>query len=149
MTPSSAAEPHPDVQAFLELYESLDTPEFSEITPEEARRMFEEMRVVEESDIELASVEDHTIDGPHGDLAVRSYDPGPRARTGRCSCTFTGADGSSAASTPTTVSVESWPTTPAIPSSASTTGSRRTTPSPRGYRTVTPPSSGRLRKPTN
>ncbi|MFC6769522.1 alpha/beta hydrolase [Natrinema soli] len=76
MTPSSADEPHPDVQAFLELYESLDTPEFSEITPEEARRMFEEMRVVEEPDIDLPSVEDHTIDGPHGDLSVRSYDPG-------------------------------------------------------------------------
>ncbi|AGB30702.1 esterase/lipase [Natrinema pellirubrum DSM 15624] len=76
MTSSRADEPHPDVQAFLELYESLDTPEFSEISPEEARRNFEEMRVTDEPDIELESVEDHTIDGPHGDLVVRSYDPG-------------------------------------------------------------------------
>ncbi len=76
MTPSSANEPHPDVQEFLELYESLDTPEFSEITPREARRNFEAMRVTDEPDIELESVEDHAIDGPHGDLAVRSYDPG-------------------------------------------------------------------------
>lgn len=76
MTPKRAKEPHPDVQAFLELYESLDAPAFSELTPAEARRNFEEMRATEEPEIELASVEDHTIDGPHGDLAIRSYDPG-------------------------------------------------------------------------
>jgi len=59
------------------------------------------MRVVEESDIELASVEDHTIDGPHGDLAVRSYDPGTEGEDRPLLLyTFTGADGSSAASTP-------------------------------------------------
>ncbi|OLZ39982.1 alpha/beta hydrolase [Natrinema saccharevitans] len=76
MTPSSADEPHPDVQAFLELYESLDTPEFSEISPVEARAMFDEMRVTEEPDIELESVEDRTIDGPRGDLPIRCYEPG-------------------------------------------------------------------------
>ncbi|SER10344.1 alpha/beta hydrolase [Natrinema salaciae] len=76
MTPDSAAEPHPDVQAFLELYESLDTPSFDEVSPEEARRMFDEMQVTEEPDIELESVEDRTIDGPHGDLPIRIYDPG-------------------------------------------------------------------------
>ncbi len=76
MTPTRADEPHPDVQAFLELYESLDAPEFSEISPQEAREMFDEMRVTEEPDIELASVEDRTIDGPHGDLPIRLYEPG-------------------------------------------------------------------------
>lgn len=76
MTVSSADEPHPDVQAFLELYESLDTPSFDEVSPEEARRMFEEMRVTEEPEIELAAVEDRTIDGPHGDVPIRIYDPG-------------------------------------------------------------------------
>ncbi|ELY68103.1 alpha/beta hydrolase [Natrinema versiforme] len=76
MTSKRAAEPHPDVQAFLELYDSLDAPAFSESTPEEARRNLEEMRATDDPDIELASVEDHTIDGPHGDLAIRRYDPG-------------------------------------------------------------------------
>ncbi|QLK27334.1 alpha/beta hydrolase [Natrinema zhouii] len=76
MTSSSANEPHPDVQAFLELYDSLDAPSFDEVSPEEARRMFDEMRVTGEPDIELERVEDRTIDGPRGDLSIRIYDPG-------------------------------------------------------------------------
>lgn len=76
MTLHSAAEPHPDVQAFLELYDSLDVPSFDEVSPEEARRMFDEMRVGGEPGIELETVEDQTIDGPHGDLPIRIYDPG-------------------------------------------------------------------------
>ncbi|SEW12257.1 alpha/beta hydrolase [Natrinema salifodinae] len=76
MTPTSADEPHPEVQEFLELYDSLDAPSFDEVSAAEARRMFEELRASGEPEIELASVEDRTIDGPRGDLPLRIYEPG-------------------------------------------------------------------------
>ncbi|WP_049921441.1 alpha/beta hydrolase [Halopiger djelfimassiliensis] len=76
MTVSRASEPHPDVQEFLELYDSLDTPSFSELSPPEARRAFERLQAGGDPRIELASVEDRTIDGPGGDLPIRVYEPG-------------------------------------------------------------------------
>ncbi len=75
MTPSRADEPHPDVQAFLEVYESIDAPSFSDVSPEAARGLFEDMIDRGDSPIELASVEDHSIDGPDGDLPIRIYEP--------------------------------------------------------------------------
>lgn len=75
MTPSRAPEPHPDVRRFLELYNSLDTPEFTEVSAEEARRMFDEMRVGGEPAVDLESVEDRTIDGPDGEVPIRIYEP--------------------------------------------------------------------------
>ncbi|MFC6718642.1 alpha/beta hydrolase [Natrialbaceae archaeon GCM10025810] len=82
MTPTRADEPHPDVQAFLELYESLDTLSFQEVTAREAREMFEQMRVSGESDVELESVEDRTIDGPNGEVPIRIYEPGTEGDAG-------------------------------------------------------------------
>lgn len=72
----SADEPHPEVREFLEQYASLDAPSFDEVSPEEARRMFDAMRVGGEPAVELPRVEDRTIDGPRGGLPIRIYDPG-------------------------------------------------------------------------
>ncbi|THE65538.1 alpha/beta hydrolase [Salinadaptatus halalkaliphilus] len=76
MTPDRAPQPHPDVQSFLELYESLDAPEFTEVSPTRAREMFEQMRVGGDPIVDLESVEDRTIDGPYGEIPIRIYDPG-------------------------------------------------------------------------
>lgn len=70
-----AEEPHPHVQRFLEMYESLDTPSFDEVSPQEARAQFERMRAGGDPDVEVASVEDRTIDGAGGEVAIRIYDP--------------------------------------------------------------------------
>lgn len=74
MTASRAANPHPEVQAFLELYESMDVPALADLSPGDARDLFEGMAITD-AGIELASVADRTIDGPGGELAVRIYDP--------------------------------------------------------------------------
>ncbi|WP_207217156.1 alpha/beta hydrolase [Natrinema altunense] len=76
MTPTSADDLHPDLRAFLERYESLDVPSFNEGSAAEARELFDRLRVAEDPDIELESVEDRTIGGPHGELPLRIYDPG-------------------------------------------------------------------------
>ncbi|WP_049953979.1 alpha/beta hydrolase [Halostagnicola larsenii] len=73
--PSRANEPHPDVQAFLEIYESLDTPDFSEVTPEMAREQLATMLEHGDPAIELPSVEDRSIDGPDGAIPIRIYEP--------------------------------------------------------------------------
>ncbi|MEY7851292.1 alpha/beta hydrolase [Natrarchaeobius sp. A-rgal3] len=75
MRPTRADELHPDVQSFLERYESLEAPSFDEVSPAEARRMTEELRVTEEPEIELETVENRTIDGPNGEVPIRIYDP--------------------------------------------------------------------------
>ncbi|SEH16077.1 acetyl esterase [Natronorubrum sediminis] len=77
MTPSRAPEPHPNIKAFLEMYNSLDTPEFTEVSPQEAREMFEKLRVGGDPVCTLESVDDRTIDGPDGAIDVRIYEPGP------------------------------------------------------------------------
>lgn len=76
MSPSRAPEPHPDVKNFLELYRSMDVPSFTEVSPAEARQLFEQFDVAGASSISLASVEDRTVDGPDGDVPIRIYDPG-------------------------------------------------------------------------
>ncbi|ARS90590.1 alpha/beta hydrolase [Natrarchaeobaculum aegyptiacum] len=75
MTLPRAEEPHPDLQRFLELYESLDVPSFDEVSPQEARAQFERMRAGGDPDVEVASVEDRTIDGASGEVTIRIYDP--------------------------------------------------------------------------
>ncbi|WP_436344888.1 alpha/beta hydrolase [Natronorubrum sp. FCH18a] len=76
MTASRAPEPHPDVKTFLEMYNSLDTPSFDEVSAEEARRMFDKMQLGGDPVVDLESVEDRTIDGPDGEVPIRIYDPG-------------------------------------------------------------------------
>ncbi|SFS68633.1 alpha/beta hydrolase [Halostagnicola kamekurae] len=72
---SRAEEPHPDVRAFLEVYESLDTPDFSEITPEMAREQFTTMLGGGDPAVELPAVEDRSIDAPDGEVPIRLYEP--------------------------------------------------------------------------
>lgn len=74
-SPSRADEPHPDVQAFLEVYESLDAPDFNEITPQMAREQFTTMLERGDPTIELPSVEDRSIDGSDGEVPIRIYEP--------------------------------------------------------------------------
>lgn len=70
-----APEPHPEVQGFLEMYESMDLPELHELSPEIARTTFDQQLAMLDVDVEIASVEDGTIDGPGGDIPYRLYDP--------------------------------------------------------------------------
>ncbi|ELY93294.1 alpha/beta hydrolase fold-3 protein domain-containing protein [Natrialba hulunbeirensis JCM 10989] len=71
-----AAEPHPDAQAVLDLYDSFDAPSFDEVSVETARQLMAELRDVEPT-IELESVSDRDIDGPNGEVPIRIYEPRP------------------------------------------------------------------------
>ncbi|AFZ73630.1 alpha/beta hydrolase [Natronobacterium gregoryi] len=75
MTLPRADEPHPDVQQFLEMYDSVDVPDFGEVSPETARQLFDQLRVGKEVVFDLHAVEDRTIDGPDGEIAIRYYEP--------------------------------------------------------------------------
>lgn len=76
MNLTRASEPHPEAQAFLEMYEALGVPPFEELPPEEVRRMTEEMRADIDIGIEMESVEDHAVEGPRDGVPVRVYEPG-------------------------------------------------------------------------
>lgn len=62
MKATRAAEPHPEVQAFLEVYNSMDTPDFGEIAtaeePDEIRREMEGTLLGGDPLVELPAVED-------------------------------------------------------------------------------------------
>jgi acetyl esterase len=73
-SPTRADAPDPAVQSFLDLYNSMDVPELQEVSPQQARQLFESF-AAGHVDIPLQSVEDRTIPGPAGDLPVRLYDP--------------------------------------------------------------------------
>ncbi len=79
MTPSRAPEPHPDVKNFLEMYNSLDVPAFSESSPQEAREQFERLQTGATPAVDLPAVEDRAIDGPDGEIPIRLYEPNPEA----------------------------------------------------------------------
>jgi acetyl esterase len=74
ITPTRAAEPNADVQEFLNLYNSMDIPELHELPPEQARQVQEEFATAS-PDVDLASVEDRTVEGPDGEVPIRVYDP--------------------------------------------------------------------------
>lgn len=63
----------PEVQAVLDANRELGLPDFSTLTPEEARTLFLELRLAPPELVDVPRVQDHTIDGPGGDLAVRVY----------------------------------------------------------------------------
>lgn len=73
-TASRAAEPDPQVQSFLQLYESMDPPELHELSPQEAREAYEQLSATA-PDIEVAHVEERRLDGPDGEIPSRLYDP--------------------------------------------------------------------------
>jgi len=75
MSPMRASEPHPQVQTFLSLYDSLDVPEFADIGPEQARELFEQLYTADPG-IAVERVENRRVDGPAGEVPVRLYDPG-------------------------------------------------------------------------
>jgi acetyl esterase len=73
-TATRADEPDPQVQQFLQLYESMDVPELHELSPPQAREVQEQLSQAD-PDIDLPTVEDRTIDGPAGEIPIRLYDP--------------------------------------------------------------------------
>lgn len=73
-TAERADQPDPQIQQFLQFYESMGVPELHELSPEEARAVQEQFAQVG-PDIDLQTVEDRTIDGPDGEIPVRLYDP--------------------------------------------------------------------------
>ena len=68
-----AEEPAPDVQQFLEMYRSLGI-SLEELSPQQARQAQEQFMSVD-SEIDVATVEDRTVEGPEGEIPVRLYDP--------------------------------------------------------------------------
>ncbi len=74
ITATRAAEPDPQVQQFLQLYESMNVPQLHELSPPEAREVQEELSQAE-PDIDLPTIEDRTIIGPDSEIPIRLYDP--------------------------------------------------------------------------
>ena len=74
----------PDVRRFLDYLNALPGPRSHQVGPQEARNMMHASRHVADAPVgELAVIEDLTMPGPGGDLALRLYDaraerdPGP------------------------------------------------------------------------
>ncbi|MCD2201702.1 alpha/beta hydrolase [Halobacterium sp. KA-4] len=67
-----AQDPHPELQAFID--QSADDPAFHELTVEDARAITNDVFTVDDPE-PVETVEDHTIEGPGGDLSVRVYAP--------------------------------------------------------------------------
>ena len=70
----------PDVKTVLDLLASLGNPPMSEVTPAEARAMYDAFRTP--GGDQTVQTQDVTIEGPHGDIPARVYTPaggeGPR-----------------------------------------------------------------------
>ena len=67
---------HPQVQPLLDAMNAMEGPKLHEMTPEEARAMFEAMRAAPPDPPELRSVEDHKVPSPDGHIIpIRVYRP--------------------------------------------------------------------------
>lgn len=65
----------PDVQMILTMMETSDAPLISDVTPVEAREMYNAMGTMLEADaVEIPRIEDITCRGPAGDIPLRLYD---------------------------------------------------------------------------
>ncbi len=69
----------PDVQVVLDLMAEAGNPALEDMTPAEGRALMAAMSQPAGEPIEVHSVEDLTIEGPGGPLAVRIYRPGDTA----------------------------------------------------------------------
>ena len=65
----------PQAATVLELIEGAGGPQLQDMTPADARTMYEAMAEVRTSEEPLGAVEDLVIAGPGGDLALRLYRP--------------------------------------------------------------------------
>ena len=66
----------PEIEIVLGLVEKAGYPEFCELTPEQARALFEQTAPILDADWEdVHRVEDRTIATPDGDVALRIYKP--------------------------------------------------------------------------
>ncbi|QLG26680.1 alpha/beta hydrolase [Halorarum halophilum] len=70
-----ANEPDSEVRSLLSTLDSMDVPALSDLPPEQARELFDELRSAPTDVPDLADVRDETIPGPGGDLPVRVYRP--------------------------------------------------------------------------
>lgn len=67
---------HPQVQVLLDAMAAMEGPQLHEMTPAEARAMFEAMRATSPEPPELAAVEDAKVPSPEGHvIPVRVYRP--------------------------------------------------------------------------
>jgi acetyl esterase len=66
--------PHPQVQTILDGLAAADGPELKDMSPQQARAMYRTLVLLAAS-AEVARVEDRTISGPGGDVALRVYWP--------------------------------------------------------------------------
>jgi acetyl esterase len=67
---------HPQARALLDLFEEKHVPPTHTLKPAEARRIYRDRRTVLQPDPkEVGAVEDRSIDGPHGVIALRIYRP--------------------------------------------------------------------------
>ncbi|GAB5488224.1 MAG: alpha/beta hydrolase [Parasphingorhabdus sp.] len=65
----------PDVQMILTMMEASDAPQMSDVSPVEAREMYNAMASMLEADaVEIARIEDISCPGPAGDIPLRLYD---------------------------------------------------------------------------
>ena len=71
----------PEVQAVLDENAAAKLPDFSTLSADEARTLFLELRLAPPEIVPVAEVQDRTIPGPGGELAVRIYRPNPDDRS--------------------------------------------------------------------
>ena len=83
MTDGTTPYTRPDVAAFLAFLNAQEGPKMEEMPPEGGREMFRVMgQLADVPRGDIAHVEDRTIPGPAGDIAIRIYDDRPTRETG-------------------------------------------------------------------
>ena len=83
MTDGTTPYTRPDVAAFLAFLNAQEGPKMEEMPPEGARAMFRVMgQLADVPRGEIAQVENRTIPGPAGEIAIRIYDNRPAREAG-------------------------------------------------------------------
>ena len=83
MTDGTTQQARPDVAAFLAFLNAQEGPKMEELPPAGAREMFRVMgQLADVPRGDIAKVEDRTIPGPAGDIAIRIYDNRPTRDAG-------------------------------------------------------------------
>ena len=77
----------PQSQGILDMMSAMNIPDFSTLTPEEARQLFDQMPRPQ-APTPVANVEDRTLPGPAGEIPVRLYTPEGSAPSGAGALVF-------------------------------------------------------------
>jgi acetyl esterase len=65
----------PNIQTVLDGLAAMDGPEMVDVSPPEARQMYQMLNAMAGAPEDVASVEDRTVPGPAGEIPVRTYRP--------------------------------------------------------------------------